>query len=935
MAARLAFAAAAALLLPALAAAAAAAAAASGPLAAFAKAQRQVMPWATALSRAGGGCGDDNPSNPVCNITALAEACLAAGANAFNSNGFLFDCRGGRCDCDAGADLCMRGRDIYDASDPSVNFGSDRADTYVPAGAPVPPEFAAAALAGRLLWGSPEAAECYMPEVGNGFIASTVGWSSMHVAGLVNGRCGSVEKARLPSALAVAAVASGAAAAPLRAVATVGGALDTDAGVYRRRLAALSDAGGAPLAVEQRFFAHRERRNAIAVEFELLTPLPAGDALTLRLETLFAPAPGGRAPPSGGHVPGDGCAGSLTEDLRFDAENATLGRATLFDAATTRAGDLGEFWNITFAVEFVGPNATLAFSSGGPQVATFLAVVATSLDSLAAGGDGSAAAVHAIAASAYVAAAAAVDAGTFLTEHVAAWAELNAAGIEVDAADAGDAASAARALDVAQHASSSFYFLASSIRGDWNAGVSPGGISSCSYSGAVFVDQDIWMQPGLLFLKPDLAASLVQFRFNSIATERNISALFGYNGTMVAWTAGYDGRLFGCCSGSGSYEDCLEQHVTGGVGWAAWEYYAATGDDAWLASVGFPVLAGAADFHASRVTPTADGNYSIKGVLPIDEWCVGSGCGCETPGVDDDAWQNAIARVSLLKAAAAAAIVNDSSGRAAAWARIGAGINLLWNASGAHHNQFTSEQCPGGWGGSHYEQRNTVCPEDVNLAASYPLGDELGVPLEVAEKDALLFAPLTCRENAGMTTPMHAIMWLGLSELQADRQHGSYAVAAERELNRSMHAACYGPFLVRNEVDKHADVLGAHYDNAKFLTGDGGFLQALLNGYGGLRLFDERTLKLLRPHLPDDVGALRLRRVAWHGRALNYTVALAAGGGGGGGALTASLAVDAGGPLAATQGGGACAELVPGGATLSVDAACETCWPLLVREGAC
>jgi len=207
------------------------------------------------------------------------------------------------------------------------------------------------------------------------------------------------------------------------------------------------------------------------------------------------------------------------------------------------------------------------------------------------------------------------------------------------------------------------------------------------------------------------------------------------------------------------------------------------------------------------------------------------------------------------------------------------------------------------------------------------------VPLEVAEKDALLFAPLTCRENAGMTTPMHVIMWLQLTELQADRNGGAYAVAAERELNRSMHAACYGPFLVRNEVDKHADVLGAHYDNSKFLTGDGGFLQGLLNGYAGLRIFNESALKLLRPHLPDDVGALRLRRVAWHGRALNYTIALAAG------AMTASLAVDAGAPVAATQGGGGgsgvCSQLLPGGAALSVDAACEACWPLLVREGAC
>jgi hypothetical protein len=319
-------------------------------------------------------------------------------------------------------------------------------------------------------------------------------------------------------------------------------------------------------------------------------------------------------------------------------------------------------------------------------------------------------------------------------------------------------------------------------------------------------------------------------------------------------------------------------------------------------------------------------------VLPIDEWSVGSGCGSENPGVDDDAWQNAVARVSLLKAAAAAQLVGDASGRGPEWARVGAGVHALWNASEQHHNQFTSALCPNGWGGTHYEARNTVCPEDVNLMASYPLGDAMEVPIEVAERDALLFTPLTCRENAGMTTNMHIVMWLYLSELQADRAHGPYAVEAMRELNRSMHAACYGPFWVRNEVDKHADVIGAHYDNSKFTTGDGGLLQAILNGFGGLRILDERTLKLLRPHLPDDVGALRLRRLAWHGRALNYSVALAPGGG----ATLATLAVAAGAPVAATKAGGAgaCASLALGGSALTVDAASED-WPLLVREGAC
>jgi len=112
---------------------------------------------------------------------------------------------------------------------------------------------------------------------------------------------------------------------------------------------------------------------------------------------------------------------------------------------------------------------------------------------------------------------------------------------------------------------------------------------------------------------------------------------------------------------------------------------------------------------------------------------------------------------------------------------------------------------------------------------------------------------------------MHTVVWLQLGE----------TALAQAEFNRSMHAACYGPFNVRNEVDKHADIPGGHFDNTHFLTGDGGYLQALLNGWGGLRITDA-GLRLLQPYLPASVGLLRLRRLAWRAGHLTFTVGVAA-----------------------------------------------------------
>ena len=56
--------------------------------------------------------------------------------------------------------------------------------------------------------------------------------------------------------------------------------------------------------------------------------------------------------------------------------------------------------------------------------------------------------------------------------------------------------------------------------------------------------------------------------------------------------------------------------------------------------------------------------------------------------------------------------------------------------------------------------------------------------------DAEAFIPTTCQENAGMTAPIHAIVWLMLNE----------TLKAEGEFNRSLQACAYGEFHVRNEV---------------------------------------------------------------------------------------------------------------------------------------
>ncbi len=613
-------------------------------------------------------------------------------------------------------------------------------------------------------------------------------------------------------------------------------------------------------------------------------------------------------------------------DIAFGPQQGSAPAA--WSGATLRASDAGEHPNVTVVLDAgLLPGGSLRLTAAAPR-ARFLAAVATSIDFP--GGAASAEAVAAAAAG-YYAAAAAQSWEALWAEHSAAWGALNSAGIDVEPASA-DPGEVARAADLAAHARASQYYLFSSLRQDYFPGISPGGLSTQNYQGAIFMDADWWMEPALVFLAPPLAASILEYRFNSLPVMRELAVKFNfgaYGGAMAAWTSAYLGNPYGCCSATGGYEDCLEGHVSGDIAFSAWQYYSATGDEAWLARVGWPLLAGIADYHLGRVTPAppasaaqvGDTPFHVLNVLPIDEWSVGSGCGSESPGVQDDAQMNGVVKASLLLAGAAARVLGNVTARSLLWEAVGANVVLLYNETHGHHNQFTSPTCPGGWGGTHYSARHTVCPSDVEHL-SYPLAAILNTSASDMRADAELFFPLTCRENAGMTTPMHAIVWLALGE-------GARAAA---ELNRSMHAASYGPYLVRNEVDKHPDIIGAHYDNTHFLTGDGGLLQALLNGYGGLRIAQGAQLQLLRPALPEAVGALTLRGIAWQGCTLTVRVdeecqslslAGCGGGGGGGGGGSGSgggvaalcLSDASGGSRSTVREGGApvCAPLGAGG----------------------
>eukprot|EP00039_Didymoeca_costata_P003338 m.66968 g.66968 ORF g.66968 m.66968 type:complete len:964 (+) comp11849_c0_seq1:166-3057(+) len=825
------------------------------------------------------------------NVTEIARACMSRpDCKAFTSDGDLKPCA----DCGLGEHCCVfpQGQP-YDPA--------DSVDLYIDIGQQPPSDWMNGIEDGYLIYSSPEANVCYMPEIGNGYVASVIGFASTHVAGLYNGACGSVHKARLPSPIAGVSLEN-VDATKTQAV------LDTKNGVYIRRYHTTSGS-----IVEQRLYAHRTRMHILVTEFSIISN--SSESVDLQINSLFSLGcknplengtctnPGGKMVhrPDGSSYPyyglkciqdsdcgscfvdgtcacgaslngttcclprngscsppssaGSGCAGGFTTDFTW-TEIATQGQYSMFQANTSRVNDNGRHE----AVAIVTDNIPKTITIHEGETLQYIAAVSTSV------GFGSqstltpdAMAVVNDAKGHYMDAKS--NSSSLLQEHSTEWQTITTRGVFVKG-------SGQRAYDIQSHLATSFYYLISSIREDWTyGGMSPGGLATQNYQGAVFMDQEFYSAGGLLLLHPELTKSAAQYRINSLPTAQQLATKFGYKGAMFAWTSAALGNPFGCCNynknGEG-YEDCIEQHITPDVGFFFQQIYRATGNVTWLEET-FPTLAGIADWIVSRVRVDSNNVSHIDGVMPIDEWC-DQASGCAKPGVNDDPQMNAVSKAAIGFAVEAANILGKPPNTS--WETVRDTILIPMDEThGVHAMPVGANGIPVVKVATKYmdTSSHTSCPEDVNYL-TYPMGPSLNVSENLSRADMQFWSDgtKTCLENAGMTGPIHAISWL--------KMYPPNMTGAELGLNRSMLACAYGPFNVRNEVDVHNTTVGGHFNNTHFITGDGGFVQILINGYGGLMLATEKGMRLNLPTLPHGVDAIMFRGLQYRGFTVDYSL---------------------------------------------------------------
>ena len=417
------------------------------------------------------------------------------------------------------------------------------------------------------------------------------------------------------------------------------------------------------------------------------------------------------------------------------------------------------------------------------------------------------------------------DPGPTIAAHKAAWAKLWRKDIKIDGSKRDQ-----------QAVRSCMFYLLQSVREGSQWSIPPMGLSNNTFSGHVFWDADTWMFPALILQHPELARSIVDYRYNTLKGAMENAKASGHAGAEYAWESGYTGK-----------EDTPphlvyrhERHINGDVALAQWQYYLATNDLAWLKSRGFPVLKATADYWVSRVTFVPDkGRYEIKQVVPPDE---------NAELVDNSVYTNAIAKMNLQIAARAAKLCGAAANPK--WTEV---ADKLYIPFDDQKKRFIAHD---GYKGIEAKQA------DAELLA-YPLQFEMPgyVMPFVYTNTYQYYAPKVFKVGPAMTSSAHSVIAarLGLGD------------EAYKQFVKSYKPFLRGPFNYFNEKQSK------YWDAMCFLTGAAGPIQASIFGLAGAQMdyFPEDPSEAeltFRPNLPKQWKSLTITGVQWHGKTFDVTV---------------------------------------------------------------
>ena len=394
-------------------------------------------------------------------------------------------------------------------------------------------------------------------------------------------------------------------------------------------------------------------------------------------------------------------------------------------------------------------------------------------------------------------------------EHKIEWNDLWETDIIVDGDD-----------DLQKIIHSMIFYLLCSIDENTRFSVPPMGLATSGYYGHIFWDADTYMLPPLLFMHPEMAKSIVMFRYNALESAEENAKKNNYSGAMYPWESDEIGEE---TTPYFAHQNAIsENHIVGDVAFAQWQYFLATKDTNWLRTYGSKVINKTAEFWVSRVTYNQDKDrYEIGKVVSVSEGLI---------GINNETYTNAVAKLNLEIATKVSDILGKEKNPT--WKEINKKMFIPYNDKEEYHPTYGTAPADIG--------ATQLWSSVVNLL-SYPLQMKMS---DNAKRNNLIHAVRSLGENGPGAMMGTNFLPIIAAELGMDSLFNDI-------INNTLYGYLRPPYNVLAETHTNNSV--------NFITGAGSFLQQIIFGYTGLRLTEKGLEEKYQPMLPEKLKKLTLK----------------------------------------------------------------------------
>jgi trehalose/maltose hydrolase-like predicted phosphorylase len=374
---------------------------------------------------------------------------------------------------------------------------------------------------------------------------------------------------------------------------------------------------------------------------------------------------------------------------------------------------------------------------------------------------------------------------------------------------------------------SDIFYLLCSIDANTQFNIAPMGLATSGYYGHIFWDADTYMLPPLLLMHPEIARSMIDFRYNNLESAKKNAVKNNYKGAMYPWESDERGEE---TTPYFAYQNAIkENHIVGDVALGQWQYFLATRDTAWLKDRGIKVINETADFWVSRVHYNKERDkYEIGKVVSVSEGLT---------DVSNETYTNAIAKINLEIAAEANRITGGEIKKE--WKEISTKLVIPFDENNKYHPIHEGANVNAG--------ANEDFWKSVAPLLRFPLQMEMSDTVKRNDLEHAVGSLLNEGSGANMGINFLTII---AAELGDDSLFNLTIKETVRGFLRP-------PFNVLAET---------HTNNSiNFTTGAGAFLQQVIFGYTGLRLTEEGLTPKYQPMLPKNIKSLELKNF-WVGK---------------------------------------------------------------------